>query len=138
MWTGAAAMLANAWLARVSRSRARESTDVSIPSPALDPSAVSQRRLQTGWVAESVLYVLLALGLLVTGIVLHSPDNWIAPRLALVALACAASIYVVPLFELPVLGQVLLVFAQVEFFADIVFEGMTQASPVWSATSSRW
>jgi hypothetical protein len=119
-FTGALAMLANAWLARFGRSRARENAD----------------GLASNWIAASALYSIFALTLLVTGIVMHSPDDWIAPRLALASLVCVASIYVTPLVELPVLGQTLLVLAQIQLFADAIFGNHAffagTTSPQWT------
>jgi hypothetical protein len=91
---GAAAMLTNAWLAR--RQFWSEARDVA-----------AQR-----FVLSSAYYVLLATGLLGFGIV-DSPlsENWTAAVMALIALALTFSVYLVPLFELPLVIQLLLLFA---------------------------
>jgi len=91
---GAAAMLANAWLAR--REFWHEAREIA-----------SQR-----FVLSSAYYVLLATGLLALGLA-DSPldETWMAPVMALTALVLTFSVYLVPLFELPVLIQALLLFA---------------------------
>ena len=101
---GTVALLVNAWLARRERWNA--------------PREVAAR-----WMPEPVLHVVLALGVLGAGIFFHSPDHAIAPRFALATLVLTASIYVVPLVELPVLAQLLLAVAQLQFFADALFNG---------------
>jgi hypothetical protein len=101
---GAFAMLANAWLAR------RELWS--------EPREVANAR----WVPESVLHVVLAVGLLLVGICCHAPDAWIASDLSFVALGLTFAIYIAPIFELPVLGQVLLPAAQVISFLQFNFD----------------
>lgn len=101
---GALAMLVNAWLAR------RELWD-------------AKREVANAcWVGESVLHVLLALGLLLTGIAYHAPTQWVAPDLAMVALGLTVSVYVVPLFELSLLAQLLVVSAQIYSFVPPLSE----------------
>ena len=95
---GALAMFANAWFARHDYWR--------------EPFETARAR----FVPASACFVLLGLGLLLACIDARAEQAWIAPSLALVALALAASIYLVPLFELPVLAQVLVVLAQVASF----------------------
>ena len=94
---GALAMLANAWLAR--HKMWGEKREVA----------------RATWVGESVLHVLLALALLLIGIFTMNPDAAIPPDLAMAALVLTASIYLVPLFELPPLAQGLLIAAQLSF-----------------------
>jgi hypothetical protein len=89
---GAGAMLANAWLAR--RDFWSETREVA-----------GQR-----FCLPAAYYVLLATALAGIGIV-ESPlsQAWIPPVMALTALALTFSVYVVPLIELPLLIQILLV-----------------------------
>jgi hypothetical protein len=96
---GTLALLANAWLAR---------------RPMWDQPRELARK---SWVPESVLHIVLALGLLAIGFVSHASNAWIAPDLTLAAVALTAVIYFLPLFELPVLAQSLLIFAQIISFA---------------------
>ncbi len=95
---GATAMLVNAWLAR--RDFWHESREVA----------------GARVVFSSAYYILLALGLLLTGYLWNAGAGWLAPDLALTALILAASIYFVPLFELAPLGQSLLIIAQLLAF----------------------
>jgi len=99
---GALAMLANAWLAR--RDFWKEPREVA----------------STRFVYSSAYFILLALGLLTTGILcLQTNDSWVAVDLAVAELVLTASIYLVPLFELPLLSQALLVFAQIIAFLPL-------------------
>jgi hypothetical protein len=101
---GALAMLANAWFAR------RELWN--------QPREIAGARI----VLSSALYTVLALGLLATGICCTASEVWIAPDLAIAALILTASIYVLPLFELPPLAQALLVIAQVLSFCGFNYD----------------
>jgi len=121
---GALAMLANAWLARREFwSEARE---------------VSNGR----WVAETTLHILLALGLLTVGIVFNASNDWIdgkaASYLALAALVLTASIYVLPLFELPPLAQVLLILAQIIAFVPPLQAPASQGMSLGSYAQPQW
>jgi hypothetical protein len=119
---GALALLANAWLAR--RELWRE------------PREIAAART----VGPVAFYVMLALSLLAVGVFSHAPVDWIAPDLALIALGLAATIYIVPLFELPPLSQALLVLAQVIAFVPPLggapaSQGLSLGSfaePLWS------
>jgi hypothetical protein len=91
---GAAAMFVNAWFARFDYWR--------------EPFEAARAR----FVPASACFVLLGIGLLLVGIGLRADQAWIAPSLALASLVLAASIYAIPLFELPPLSQLLLVSAQ--------------------------
>jgi hypothetical protein len=95
---GALAMLANAWLGRFDYWR--------------EPFEAARAR----FVPASVGFILIALGLIAIGIFSRATQPWIPPDLALVALALAALIYFVPLFELPALSQILVVIAQLASF----------------------
>ncbi|HEX4138844.1 MAG TPA: DUF2339 domain-containing protein [Candidatus Methylacidiphilales bacterium] len=95
---GATAMLINAWLGRCDSWR--------------EPFEAARAR----FVPASAGFIVLALGLILTGIATRAGNSWIAPDLALTSLALAASIYAVPLFELPPLGQLLLIVAQIFSF----------------------
>src|SRR5262249_14914976 len=114
-WTlsigGAAAMLANAWFAR------RELWG--------QPREVAQAR--TVW--SSAFYTLLGLGVLVSGIVMQHDDNWIAPGLAIAALVLTLAVYVVPIFEMPVLAQGLLILAQLVAYFPF---GEKVLTPAWN------
>jgi hypothetical protein len=96
---GALIMLANAWLGR--REHWRE------------PLEAARAR----FVPESAGYILIGLALIATGIFSRATQAWIPPDLALTALALCAAIYLLPLFELPPLSQLLLVLAQLASFA---------------------
>ena len=119
---GALAMLANAWLAR------REFWS--------EPLEKAKDR----FVLSSAIYVLFGLGLLTIGVVSQAHDNGIAPDLALIALALTFAVYLVPVFELAPLSQILVVFAQAIAFAPSLSgspasQGMNFASyaePQWS------
>jgi len=91
---GVLAMFANAWFARFDYWR--------------EPIEAARAR----FVPASACFVLIGLGLLLAGIDARAQQEWIAPSLALASLVLAASIYLVPLFELPPLGQILLAIAQ--------------------------
>jgi len=114
-WTltfcGAAAMLANAWFAR------RDFWH--------EPREIARDR----FVWASAIYTLLALGLLLTGIVVQHNDDWIAPDLAIATLVLTLAIYLVPLFELPVLSQLLLLIGQLIAFFPFDEQAHT---PHWS------
>ena len=126
---GALAMLANAWLARVGRSRTYEIAEKS-PLGSLSPSSVaSVRRLPSDWIASSALYTILALGLLAIGICCHSGPRWIGPDLALATLVLTASIYVLPMVEWPPLAQGLLILGQLLAFGmPLLNEGSNSSS----------
>ena len=106
---GAAAMLVNAWLARYDFWR--------------EPIGIARAR----FVPASAVYVCVALGLLAAGILAHGQEDRYALELALCAVALTASIYIVPLFELPPLSQLLLILAQL--IAFILPLGTNPSSP---------
>lgn len=97
-FSGAAAMIACAWLER----RPYWS----------EPAGAARAR----FIPTSAAYILLALGLLATGIFSRASQAWIPPDLALSALVLSAMIYFLPLFELPPLSQLLLILAQLASF----------------------
>jgi hypothetical protein len=101
-FTGAIAMLANAWLVR------REFWSEQL------------EKTNSRFVVSSAMHALLAIGLLAAGIFCHAQDDWVAPDLALATLILSASVYVVPIFELPLLSQVLLVIAQILSFGFVI------------------
>jgi len=111
---GALAMLVNAWLAR--------------------RDFWNEPRETARLVFSSGLYVLLALALLAFGICWHAPDAWVAPELALAALVLTFAVYLVPLFELPPLSQLLLVLAQLFAFVPPLTDNTETffPSPEWS------
>jgi hypothetical protein len=118
---GTAAMLANAWLAR--REFWKETREVA----------------STWFVYSSAYYILLALGLLTTGIFcLQTSDAWSTVDLAFAALVLTLSIYLIPLFELPLLSQALLMLAQITAFLPLDTGSPapgnqgTLAQPQWS------
>jgi len=119
---GVLAMFANAWFARFDYWR--------------EPFEAARAR----FVPASAGYILLAIGLLVTGFVRRGTIDWIGPDLAVTALILSAAIYLVPLFELPPLSQILVVIAQVFYFAWPLLVGPNDASwpyvgfhaPLWS------
>jgi Predicted membrane protein (DUF2339) len=104
---GALAMLANALLAR------RDFWS--------EPPETAAAR----FVLSSGFYILLALALLFTGIVLHAGNQWLVPDLALCTLVLTAAIYIVPIFELPPLSQALLVIAQIISFFGFGYDPTT-------------
>lgn len=108
--TGTAAMLANAWLAR------RELWG-------------APRETANRFVWSSAFYTLLGLVVLLTGIVAQHDDHWIAADLALAALVLVAAVYVIPLFELPLLCQGLLVLAQLIAFVPFDEKNF---EPLWT------
>jgi len=119
---GALAMFANAWFARREHWR--------------DPLESAR----ASFVPASACFVLLGLGLILGGIDARADQPWIAPALALVSLVLAATIYALPLFELPVLGQLLLIFAQfVSFgyplmvtYGPLPNDSLIVLQPLWS------
>jgi len=114
---GALAMLANAWLAR--REYWKESREIA----------------DARFVFASAFQIVLAMGLLVAGIfTLHEYDAWAAIDLALAALALTFAVYLVPLFELPLLSQGLLVLAQLIAFLplDRSETSATKSDPAYS------
>ena len=114
-WTltfcGAAAMLANAWFAR------RDFWQ--------EPREITRNR----FVWPSAFYTLLALGVLLTGIVVQPNDDWVGPDLAIATLVLTLAVYLVPLSELPPLSQGLLLIGQ--FIAFFPFDDQNH-SPHWS------
>jgi hypothetical protein len=121
---GALAMFANAWFARHDHWR--------------EPFEAARAR----FVPASASFVLMGLGLILGGIDARAEEGWSAPSLALISLLLAATIYALPLFELPVLGQLLLVFAQFVSFIDPLGVGdvrfyqmdIGNLEPLWSQT----
>jgi hypothetical protein len=119
---GAAAMLANAWLARFDFRH--------------EPFEAARVR----FVLSAACFVIMTLALIAIGVFSHATQAWIPPDLALTALALTATIYLLPLFELPPLSQSLLVLAQLASFGLtlIVFDAPWQSdvgyiyTPQWS------
>jgi hypothetical protein len=120
-WTltimGAVAMLANAWLARREFwSKPREEAN-------------------SRFVLGSALYSVLSLAVIVVGIAYRyatvSQAHWIGPELAFTALALTFLVYVVPIFELPVLAQSLLIIPLLGWF-DSRFFDYSSGNPQWS------
>jgi hypothetical protein len=119
---GALAMFVNAWFGRFDF---RE-----------EPFEAARAR----FVPESAAFILMGLALLLAGIDSRADQAWIAPCLALVSLVLASSIYVVPLFELPPLSQLLLVIAQfVSFgypllvtYGPLPNDSVIVPQPIWS------
>jgi hypothetical protein len=117
---GALTMLINAWLGRYDYWR--------------EPVETARGR----FVPAAAGYILLALGLIAAGITTRADLEWVAPALALTALALAASIYLVPLFELPPLSQVLLVFAQLWAFLPPLQPQASQGMDLGSYAQAPW
>jgi len=111
-WTltfiGAFAMLANAWLAR------REFWN--------EPREVANGR----FVLSSAFYSVLSLAVIVVGVAYRYTtvfqEHWVAPELAFATLALTFVVYVVPIFELPVLSQTLLVIPLLSLFVPRFFD----------------
>jgi hypothetical protein len=123
MIAGVTAMLANAWLARYELWHA--------------PREVAR----TTFVGSSAYYICLSFAPLLVAVCSHAHEGWIGPDLALAALGLAATIYIVPLFELPPLSQLLLLAAQLFAFilpladgytSDTRYEFAILSSPQWS------
>ncbi len=107
---GAAAMLANAYLSRRDRG-----TEPFVPAAAF--------------------HVALALLLLAVGYHAHLSEAWLPPALALTALGLTAAIYLVPLLELAILAQLLLVLGQLFAFAMFTDSGAWRSQlPVAAVT----
>jgi len=107
---GATAMLVNAWFAR------REFWP--------EAHEVASKR----FVHASAYYVMLATAILSIGIINSPlPEVWTGPVMALIALALTFSIYIVPLFELPILIQLLLLFA----VANVTIP-LDNSHPLWT------
>ncbi len=86
------------------------------------------------FVFSSAFYILLALGILITGnLVLHANDAWLAIDFALAALVLTFAVYLVPLFELPLMSQVLLVLAQMLAFLPL---GSADYGAPWNLSAS--
>jgi len=108
---GAAVMLLNAWWSRGTIRQIPEARNTIVLS--------------------SSYYCVLALGLIFTAMYTALGEDVLPPALAFVALALTASIYLVPLYELPPLAQMLLFGAQ----ALVLFPADTGEEMPWWTTS---
>jgi hypothetical protein len=125
-FAGTFAMLINAWLAR------RELWN--------QPLEIAAAK----WIGSSFFYVFLAHVLLVIGIFTDASAAWLAPDLAIATFVLTATIYFLPLIELPILTQGLLIIAQIAlieplFVAPSNLLGLSAATypdittqPLWS------